>query len=328
MKLKLGTRGSDLARTQSGWVAAQLAEAGVEVELVIISTSGDRSTAASFGSIGPQGVFVREIEQALSAREIDLAVHSYKDLPTQSPAGLVVAAVPPRRDVADWLLYRRDEKRRQTSSAGITETDQTPFSEGQRAVTLELPLPAGARVGTASARRQAWLKLFGPELNVNSLRGNVPTRLKKLVNGDFDAILLAGAGVERLTEASDLLDDSLSKVERLRLDPLKFVPAPAQGALAVQCRADDNAICEALATIDHAGTHAAVEIERAALALAEGGCDSAFGAYARANDGGFELAVMTERDGQILAAEVHGDTNASLAAHAMDQLSSVSGGAA
>ena len=311
MKLRLGTRGSDLATTQSAWVASQLAAVGIEAELVIISTSGDRSTAPSFGSIGPQGVFVREIEQALTAGEIDLAVHSYKDLPTQSPEGLVVAAVPPRRDVADWLLFKKG---------------QAPFSGGL--TPFSLPLADAARVGTSSARRQAWLWHFRADLDVGPLRGNVPTRIKRLADGDFDAILLAGAGIERLAEASDLLDDSLASVESLRLDPLQFVPAPAQGALAVQCRIDDAAIRKGIAAIDDQATRAAVELERAALALAEGGCDSAFGAYAWATASGFALKVMTERGGEILTAKVAGPTNDAMAERAIDALSAANGSAA
>jgi hydroxymethylbilane synthase len=236
--------------------------------------------------------------------------------------------VPPRRDPADWLLYRPDPKWGLTPISAISEGGrnwgQTPFSSGKRG--LILPLSPGARVGTASARRQAWLRLFGPGLAVSSLRGNVPTRLKRLGDGDFDGILLAGAGIERLTDASTLLDAGLARVERLRLDPLRFVPAPAQGALAVQCRADDDAICKALANIDDAATRTAIDVERHALQLAEGGCDSAFGAYARGANGCFELSVMTERDGQILAADVGGTADRALAENALAQLASVTAG--
>jgi hydroxymethylbilane synthase len=155
---------------------------------------------------------------------------------------------------------------------------------------------------------------------VASLRGNVPTRLKRLGDGDFDGILLAGAGIERLTEASDLLDSALAGIERLRLDPAVLIPAPAQGALAVQCRAEESAIRDGLANIDDAATRLAIDIERHALALAEGGCDSAFGAFARTADGQFELSVMTERDGRILAAEVAGSGDRSLAELAFAEL--------
>lgn len=317
MKLKLGTRGSDLARTQSSSIAAALATAGIEAELVVISTSGDRSAAPSFGAIGPQGVFVREIEQALIDGDVDLAVHSYKDLPTTSPAGLVIAAVPVRRDPADWLLYR--------GSRG----GQTPFrfslAEPERGLT---PLAVNAKVGTSSARRQAWLRHFRPDLDVQPLRGNVPTRLRRLADGDFDAILLAGAGIERLSEASGMLDGALASVERVRLDPREFVPAPAQGALAVQCRERDAGIREALAAIDDAPTRAAIELERRALALAEGGCDTAFGAYARAAGSGVELFLMTEINGRVTSVGIEGRDGSSLELDAMRRLQAQAGGAA
>jgi hydroxymethylbilane synthase len=314
MKLRLGTRGSDLATTQSNWVKGELAKAGVDAELIVISTSGDRSTAPTFGAIGPQGVFVREIEQALIASEIDLAVHSYKDLPTQSPDGLVIAAVPARRDVADWL-FLRDETR------GHENWGQSPFSEGKRALTpIPIPLPPNATVGTSSARRQAWLRHARPDLKVGPLRGNVPTRLKRVADGDFDAILLAGAGIERLTEATNALDGVLDNVTRKRLDPREFVPAPAQGALAVQCRADDDAIRKVLAGLDDNATRQCVDLERRALALAEGGCDSAFGAYAERTPGGFELSVMVERDGSIVSARVIGADATGLEHEAMNRL--------
>jgi len=292
MKLRLGTRGSDLALTQSRWIAAKIAEEHVDVELVIISTSGDRSNAPTFGAIGPQGVFVREIEQALLDNAIDIAVHSFKDLPTTSPRGLVIGAVPPRRDPADWLFVRRGQS----------------------------PSLAGARVGTSSARRQAWLRHLYPGITIEPLRGNVPTRLQRLADGDFDAILLAGAGVERLNEASDVLSGALAQIERIRLDPEDFVPAPAQGALAVQCRASDKTVRALLSQIDDPPTRSAVEAERAALKLVEGGCDTAFGAYARDKGATIALDVMLERDGRVLRGHAWGPADAGLAADAMGAL--------
>jgi hydroxymethylbilane synthase len=308
MKLRLGTRGSDLALTQAATVAAELGKSGVEAELVVISTSGDRSAAPTFGSIGPQGVFVREIEQALLDGRVDLAVHSCKDLPTTSPDGLVIGALPKRRDAADWLLYK--------------ERGQSPFAEGKRALTpsLSLPLRRGARVGTSSARRQAWLRHFRPDFAIEPLRGNVPTRLKRLAAGDFDAILLAGAGIERLTEATDVLDEALAKVGHLRLDPGTFVPAPAQGALAVQCREDDAGVRATLAAIDDAATRAAVELERRALALAEAGCDAAFGAYAKPDADGLELIVMSEAGGRVTSVGVTSREHSDPASEAMRRL--------
>jgi hydroxymethylbilane synthase len=281
--LRLGTRGSDLARTQSGTVAAELERFGSRVELEIIKTSGDQNTTSSFASIGPQGVFVREIEQALVERRIDFAVHSFKDLPTKSPPELTIAAVPPRVDPADLLLVRRD--------ALVGALDDW------------LPLKAGARVGTASARRRAWLAHFRPDLAVEPLRGNVPTRVRRLEEGRFDAIVLAAAGVERL-QSEQRLGSALADVAVLRLDPDKFVPAPAQGALAVQCRRDDVRVLEALARIDHSPSRAAVTAERTALARAEGGCDVAFGAYCAEVGGGHELVAMLERGGTVHSARV------------------------
>jgi hydroxymethylbilane synthase len=298
-KLRLGTRGSDLARTQSGTVAASLAKAGFDVELVIIRTSGDTNTTALFGSIGPQGVFVREIEQALVERRIDLAVHSFKDLPTKSPAELTIAAVPPRIDAADLLLVRR-----------------TAIAGGGADL---LPLAAGARVGTASARRRVWLKHFRPDLKIEPLRGNVPTRLRKLEDGGYDAIVLAAAGVERL-QAEQRLGSALSDVVVLRLDPARFVPAPAQGALAVQCHRDDAVVLAALQSIDHAPSHTAVNAERDALARAEGGCDVAFGAYCFSAGANHELLAMHERKGIVRTATVRGSDPHTLGAQVWAKL--------
>ena len=298
-RLRLGTRGSDLARTQSGTVAAALREAGFEVELTIIKTSGDENKTALFGAIGPQGVFVREIEQALVERRIELAVHSFKDLPTTSPAELTIAAVPQRVDPADLLLVRHD--------ALVAATGDW------------LPLAQGARVGTASARRRVWLTHFRPDLRIEPLRGNVPTRVRKLEEGEFDAILLAAAGVARL-QAEQRLGSELANVEVLRLDPTRFVPAPAQGALAVQCRRDDARVLTALERIDHAPSHTAVDAERDALARAEGGCDVAFGAYCFANGGTHELLAMHERAGVVRATRVRGPDAATLGAEAWAKL--------
>jgi hydroxymethylbilane synthase len=297
MKLRLGTRGSDLARAQSSLVAESLAAHGVECELVTISTAGDRSMALSFGSIGSQGVFVREIEQALIDREIDLAVHSYKDLPTVSPDELVVAAAPQRIDVADFLLVQRKSL--------VPRTDAI------------LPLVAGSRIGTSSARRKAWIEHFRPDLEVLPLRGNVPTRVGRFSDGEFEGVVLAGAGVRRLEmRGSAPIREMLDAIRMVRLDPDIFVPPPAQGALAVQCRREDDAVVAALAKIDDENTRRAVTVERHALALAEGGCDTAFGALCRPTADVHELYVMTERDGQVLCTRVEGPEPEALAEEA------------
>jgi hydroxymethylbilane synthase len=328
--LRLGTRGSELARTQSGTVAAAVESLGFAVELTIIKTSGDQNTTASFGTIGPQGVFVREIEQALVERRVELAVHSFKDLPTKSPSELTIAAIPERLDPADLLLVRRDaltdmdvRGRATQARAGMPEVEQrreqVPGAVAEAgAADAWLPLKAGARVGTASARRRVWLTHFRPDFVVEPLRGNVPTRIRRLAEGGFDAIVLAAAGVERLQAEQRLGTD----VVVLRLEPKRFVPAPAQGALAVQCRRDDLRVLAALAQIDHAATRAAVTAERDALARAEGGCDVAFGAYCVAAAGQHELIAMHERGGAVRAARVAGADPATLVAAAWAMLDS------
>jgi len=314
VRLRLGTRGSDLARTQSTTVARALEAHGCEVELVVIGTAGDRSSAPSFAAIGPQGVFVREIEQALLARDVDLAVHSYKDLPTRSPAGLVVAAVPPRHDPADYLVARPEALAADAAHAGGADA-----SDGSRQALV--PLAPGLRVGTSSARRQVWLRHFRAGLEVLPLRGNVPTRLRRLADGDYDAILLAGAGIERLEAGSDALAGLREELRLVRLDPARFVAAPAQGALAVQCRDDDARLRDVLIRLDDARSRAAVTAERDVLARAEAGCDAAFGAYcAPADDAGFELTVMGELDGRIARASVRAATTEGLGLRAWQAL--------
>ncbi|HXS79725.1 MAG TPA: hydroxymethylbilane synthase, partial [Gammaproteobacteria bacterium] len=232
-----------------------------------------------------QGVFVREIEQALVEKRIELAVHSFKDLPTKSPAELVIGAVPPRVDPADLLLVSR--------GAVAGSADEW------------LPLKAGARVGTASARRRAWLLHFRPDLVVEPLRGNVPTRVRRLEEGRFDAIVLAAAGIERL-QAEQRLGSTLAGVVIVRLDPRRFVPAPAQGALAVQCRRDDERVLAALEALDDGPSRSSVAAERAALARAEGGCDVAFGAYCVTTGRKHELVAMLERGGAVHVARSEG----------------------
>jgi len=293
-KLRIGTRGSDLALTQSGTIADQLRSIGAIVELEIIQTAGDRSSAPSFGSIGPQGVFVREIEQSLIDGVIDLAVHSFKDLPTQSPEGLIVAAVPERIDPADILLIRTESLDKASDSI--------------------IPLRPAAKIGTAAARRNAWIRHYRDDIELASLRGNVPTRIARLKQGRYDAIVLAAAGVARLRPVEGLLDSVLEGIEIERLDTASFVPAPAQGALAVQCRSDDTELTELLGQLDDPASRAAVSIERQALAQAEGGCDIAFGAHCVATDTGFTLTTMLERSGRVGAVVVTGSDVATLGA--------------
>lgn len=291
MKYRIGTRGSLLARTQAGGVAAALEALGHEAEMVVIRTSGDDSKTP-FAQVGPQGVFVREIESALVGAEVDLAVHSYKDLPSESPADLVVAAVPERRTAADVLVARQGEIE---IGSGLTG------------------LPPGAVVGTASARRAAWLEKLVPGVRVKNLRGNVPTRIRRLRDGDFEAIVLAAAGLTRLAESD--LDEGLDLQGLVveKLDPERFVPAPTQGALAIQCRAEDRDLRELLAGLEDSKTRRTTEAERALLMRADAGCETAFGAHCVLHsERSFSLTAMIDDNGTVRRESLHGDDPLSL----------------
>ncbi len=243
--LRVGTRGSALARSQTALVtAAIVGELDRKVDTVEIVTHGDRSSAA-LTQIGGTGVFVSALRDALLAGEIDVAVHSYKDLPTAPADGLVVAVVPPREDPRDVLVARD----------GLTLGE----------------LPAGARIGTGSPRRAAQLHALGLGLDVVPIRGNVDTRLGKVTGGELDAVVLARAGLARL--------DRLAAVTEV-LDPLQMLPAPGQGALAVECRSADTELVAQLAALDHPDSRAAVAAERSLLAALEAGCTAPVGALA------------------------------------------------
>ena len=265
--LRLGTRASQLATTQSQAVAdAITAASGIPVQLVHISTEGDRSSAA-IAQLGGTGVFVTAIRQALLEGTVDVAVHSYKDLPTLPEPGLTIAAVPPREDPRDALVARD----------GLTLGE----------------LPPGAKVGTGAPRRVAQLRALGLGLEVVPIRGNVDTRLARVVPGDLDAVVLARAGLTRLGRLSAVTET---------LDPLQVLPAPAQGALAVECRGDDERTRQLLAALDDAGTRACVLAERTTLAALEAGCSAPVAAYAELAEGedGPELflrASVTAVDG-------------------------------
>lgn len=234
--LRLGTRASPLARWQAGWVADQLAARGVTVELVPITTQGDLR-AAPLGQIGGQGLFTKELQRALLANEIDLAVHSLKDLPTAIVSGLVLAAVPPRESTADCLICRQADS----------------FAA----------LPHGARVGTGSLRRKAQLWHQRPDLVIEEIRGNVDTRLRKLDQGQYDAIVLAEAGLRRLG-----LEGRITQV----LPRTHMLPAVGQGALGLETREDDVAAQAALRPLDDRAARTAVLAERALLAALRAGC--------------------------------------------------------
>jgi hydroxymethylbilane synthase len=242
--IRLGTRGSALALAQADHVArAVTAATGTPVELVRISTAGDRS-AVPVAQLGV-GVFVSALRDALMAKEIDAAVHSYKDLPTAPVDGLRIAAVPAREDPRDALVARD----------GLTLSR----------------LPAGARVGTGAPRRVAQLRAFGTGLAVVGLRGNVDTRLRRVAAGEMDAVVLARAGLARLGRASEITET---------LDPDMMMPAPAQGALAVECRADDHDLTGLLGLLDDPPARLSVTAERALLTTLEAGCSAPVAALA------------------------------------------------
>lgn len=249
--LRVGTRGSLLARTQTQQVVDLL---DVPVEIVPIVTYGDRSPD-SVQQLGGTGVFVSALRDALLRNEIDVAVHSFKDLPTAPADGITVAAVPVRADARDVLIARD----------GLTLGE----------------LPPGARVGTGSPRRAAQLRALGLGLDIVALRGNVDTRMGKVASGELDAVVLAYAGLRRIGRT-----EAVTEI----LDPIQILPAPAQGALAIETRLDDPAAIAALSTVDNADARATVAAERALLAALEAGCSAPVGAMAE---------LVEEPDGQL-----------------------------
>jgi hydroxymethylbilane synthase len=304
MKIRIGTRGSALARVQAADVARRITAAGHAAEIVIIATLGDRVSDRTFSDVGAFGIFVREIESALLDRAIDVAVHSYKDLPSKGPGELVVAAVPERLDAADILLVR-----------AVASTSEGP-----------IPVRYGARVGTSAARRRALLIAARPDLDVGMLRGNVPTRVRALIDGQFDAIVLAAAGLSRLQRNDD--SERLvfpSEISCTRLDPTQFVPAPAQGAIALQVRANDEAVREVVAALNDPTTERALRAERMALALADGGCTLPFGAWCEVQgDGSLILwAALGLDDGTVARSRSAGDDPSAIAGAAWRELTAV-----
>lgn len=253
--LRIGTRGSALARTQSEWVADQLRAAGAAVTIEVISTRGDERHDLPVARLGGDGVFVRELEHALLDGRIDAAVHSLKDLPTAETPGLTIGCIPRRASAFDAVVGR---------TAGSLAS-----------------LPPGAVVGTSSIRRVAQVRRLRPDLDVRALRGNVDTRLRRLDAGEFDALLVAAAGLERLGLAGRITEV---------LAPPVFWPAVGQGALAVQTRADDAGSLRVVALLDDPSTRAAVAAERRMLAGLAGGCLAPVGGWARHEPGrGFAL---------------------------------------
>ncbi|MFC0626487.1 hydroxymethylbilane synthase [Kribbella deserti] len=247
--IRLGTRRSALATAQATMVAEALRGHGHEVELVLITTTGDVNRAP-LEQIGGTGVFVSALRDALVANEIDIAVHSLKDLPTAPLEALTVAGIPPREDPRDVLVAR----------------DGMTLGE----------LPTGAVIGTGAPRRQAQLEALGLGLELTGIRGNVDSRIAMVADGKVDAVVLARAGLARLGRLDEVTET---------IDPIQVLPAPGQGALAIECRADDEAVITAVAVLDDPATRAAVQAERQLLATLEAGCTAPVGALAEVVEG-------------------------------------------
>jgi hydroxymethylbilane synthase len=252
--LVIGSRGSKLALWQANYVKGRLEALGEECRIEIITTSGDRFQSGPLKEIGTKGLFTKEIEEALLDKTIDLAVHSLKDMPTELPDGLQITAVPEREDARDVMI-------------------------GYRLANL----PAGARVGTGSLRRVAQVQAARPDVAVEGIRGNVDTRLRKLDEGQYDAIVLAAAGLNRLGWSERI-------AEHLPVEVM--CPAVGQGALAIETRADGGHAMQAVARLDHPITHAAITAERAVLKVLGGGCHMPIGAHATLAEGTLHLRAI------------------------------------
>jgi hydroxymethylbilane synthase len=265
-KLRVGSRGSQLALWQANHVSALLGGRGHDVEIEIIHTTGDKITEVALAKVGTKGMFTKEIEEALAAGRVDLAVHSLKDLPTELPRGFEIAAITERQDPRDAFCSRHYSK-------------------------IE-DLPKGARVGTSSLRRQALIKAIRPDLDIHPLRGNVDTRLRKLEQGEYDAIILAAAGLKRLGKTEWIKQIIPAKV---------MCPAAGQGALGIEIREGDAKTRDLLSFLDDPSARAATTCERALLNSLGGGCQVPIGAFAQINAGMLHLeSMVADPDGSKL----------------------------
>lgn len=293
-KIIIGTRGSELALWQANFIKEELEKIGQAVELKIITTKGDAIQHLSFDKIEGKGFFTKELEDALLKGDIDLAVHSMKDLPTSQPEGLRIAALSYRDLPEDWLILRKD----------AIDNDE------------DLRLKKSPIVGTSSARRKAQLLNIRPDAQIKDIRGNVPTRLEKLRKGDFDAILLAAAGLNRLKlDLSDFLV--------LKFSPKEFVPAPAQGVLALQIRVEDKILFKTLRVLHKTETQDCTNVERKVLQLFQGGCHLPLGVYCEKDKlGNYHVwAAMAEAwNSPLKKVQMSSSTRANLAERVFTEL--------
>jgi hydroxymethylbilane synthase len=295
-KIIIGSRGSDLALWQANFVLRKMQKLGLTAEIKIITTQGDAIQNLSFDKLEGKGFFTKEIEDALVNKEIDLAVHSHKDLPTTSPAGLIIAAVSEREDPAELILIRKE-----------CVDNGLKFSFKKNAV-----------IGTSSARRKSQLLAFRSDIKVEDLRGNVPTRIQKLRDKKYDAIMLANAGVDRLK-----LDISDFKV--LRLDPKEFIPAPAQGVLALQIREDDHELFQYAHKLNSEKVESTINIERKVLNLFDGGCQLPLGVYCIKEDHKFKVWASKSKTWDSMPKRIYRESSSGdgLAQKIVDQLNSI-----
>jgi hydroxymethylbilane synthase len=292
-EIVIGSRGSDLALWQANFIKDALESHQHKVRIKIIKTQGDRIQHLSFDKMEGKGFFTKELEAALLSSEIDLAVHSYKDLETTQPEGLTIGATSYRANPADLLLVNKD-KVDHSRSWGLAK---------------------GSTLGTSSARRKMQALKHRPDLTIKDIRGNVPTRIQKLRDGLFDAIVLAKAGVERLK-----LD--LGEFHSYEFDPTEFIPAPAQGVLACQIREDDQRLRQALSPIHNPEVAEQVSVERKILNLFQGGCQLPFGAYCRKTSQGYELRAIVSEDplGSPVEVSMTAESTTHLASEAFERL--------
>ena len=292
--IRIGTRGSKLALWQATFTQAELAKVGLQSELVIIKTTGDQMQHLSFDKIEGKGFFTKEIEEALLRGDIDMAVHSMKDLPTTQPEELAITAVSYRDDPADWLLVR-----------------QEAVEKGKL-----FGLKSNPVLGTSSARRKAQILDFRPDAQIRDIRGNLPTRLEKLRSGAFDAILLAAAGLSRL-------EMELPDLHLIKFNPREFVPAPAQGVLAFQTLKADVETRRLLQQIHHPEISAVTNVERKVLQLMDGGCHLPLGVYCeRDASGNYHVwaAMADSWDAPVRRASLSSSTSFRLAERVVENL--------
>ncbi|MBD8068868.1 hydroxymethylbilane synthase [Bacillus sp. PS06] len=283
-KIIVGSRRSKLALTQTNWVIDQLKKLGApfEFEVKEIVTKGDQILDVTLSKVGGKGLFVKEIEQAMLNKEIDMAVHSMKDMPAVLPAGLTIGCIPHREDHRDVIISK----------------GHVPFSE----------LPSGSVVGTSSLRRSAQLLATRPDLEIKWIRGNIDTRLAKLENDEYDAIVLAAAGLARMGWSKDVVTDYL--------DPDVCLPAVGQGALSIECREDDHELLDALALLNDLVTSKTVTAERAFLHKMEGGCQVPIAGFAELTQDEVALTVLVgSPDGKTIYKEIVRGTDAMEVGH-------------